>query len=160
MHNLSHGALSGAIALVLSAAALAQETTTRLDEVVVTAPAMSEPLTVVTDPKAPRQPVPAYDGADYLKTLTDDEDLIRYASFWKFVNRNLFSALEAAQRACQTAPENANAWGILAEVHVSNGNLKEALTAVEKACQLTKSKKDLEKYETLSKQIKASSEKK
>ncbi|MBC7490071.1 MAG: TonB-dependent copper receptor [Glaciimonas sp.] len=40
-----------------------------LPEVVVTASQMSSPLTVVTDPKAPRQPVPAQDGADYLKTI-------------------------------------------------------------------------------------------
>lgn len=37
--------------------------------VVVTAERMQEPLTVVTDPKAPRQPIPAHDGADYLKTI-------------------------------------------------------------------------------------------
>ena len=43
--------------------------TVPLPEVVVTAPQMSTPLTVVTDPKAPRQPVPAHDGADYLKTI-------------------------------------------------------------------------------------------
>jgi iron complex outermembrane receptor protein len=36
--------------------------------VVVTAP-MSRPLAVETDPRAPRQPVPAHDGADYLKTI-------------------------------------------------------------------------------------------
>jgi len=40
-----------------------------LDPVVVTAAPMSDPLTVVTDAKAPRQPVPAHDGADYLKTI-------------------------------------------------------------------------------------------
>ena len=40
-----------------------------LDELVVTAPQSSEPLTVTTDPKKPRQPVPAHDGADYLKTI-------------------------------------------------------------------------------------------
>lgn len=40
-----------------------------LDPVVVTAVPMSDPLVVVTDPKAPRQPVPAHDGADYLKTI-------------------------------------------------------------------------------------------
>lgn len=40
-----------------------------MDEVVVTAPQSSEPLTVTTDPKKPRQPVPAHDGADYLKTI-------------------------------------------------------------------------------------------
>jgi len=40
-----------------------------LKPVVVTAPLMSDPLTVVVDAKAPRQPVPAHDGADYLKTI-------------------------------------------------------------------------------------------
>lgn len=43
--------------------------TVTLEPVVVTAPAMSAPLTVTTDPQAPRQPVPAHDGADYLKTI-------------------------------------------------------------------------------------------
>lgn len=36
---------------------------------VVTAVQQSSPLTVVADPKDPRQPVPAADGADYLKTI-------------------------------------------------------------------------------------------
>jgi len=36
---------------------------------VITAVAQSSPLTVVTDPKQPRQPIPASDGADYLKTI-------------------------------------------------------------------------------------------
>ncbi len=40
-----------------------------LARVVVTAPAMDAPLTVVTDPKAPRQPIPAHDGADFLKSI-------------------------------------------------------------------------------------------
>jgi len=40
-----------------------------LGEVVVTAPAMADPLTVVMDPKAPRQPLPASDGASYLKNI-------------------------------------------------------------------------------------------
>jgi outer membrane receptor for ferrienterochelin and colicin len=40
-----------------------------LDEVIVTASRMHAPLTVITDPKAPRQPLPAHDGADYLKTI-------------------------------------------------------------------------------------------
>jgi len=36
---------------------------------VITAVAPSSPLTVITDPKDPRQPVPASDGGDYLKTI-------------------------------------------------------------------------------------------
>lgn len=59
-------------ASMLLPAAIAQtrsEEPVRLPDVVVTAPRMQEPLTVTTDPKAPRQPVPAHDGADYLKTI-------------------------------------------------------------------------------------------
>ncbi|KZC15380.1 TonB-dependent copper receptor [Rhodanobacter sp. FW510-R12] len=37
--------------------------------IVVTAVMQDSPLTVITDPKAPRQPVPASDGADFLKTI-------------------------------------------------------------------------------------------
>lgn len=56
-----------AVALVMSGMASAETAT--LDEVVVTAPQSVEPLTVKTNPKKPRQPVPAHDGADYLKTI-------------------------------------------------------------------------------------------
>lgn len=55
-----------AVALAMGSMAQAAET---LDEVVVTAPQSTEPLTVTTNPKKPRQPVPAHDGADYLKTI-------------------------------------------------------------------------------------------
>ena len=55
-----------AVALAMSSMAQAAGT---LDEVVVTAPQSAEPLTVKTNPKKPRQPVPAHDGADYLKTI-------------------------------------------------------------------------------------------
>jgi len=43
--------------------------TRTLDTLVVTAAAPDSPLTWVTDPRLPRQPVPASDGADYLKTV-------------------------------------------------------------------------------------------
>ena len=42
---------------------------TELSPTVITAIAQSSPLTVVTNPKDPRQPVPASDGGDYLKTI-------------------------------------------------------------------------------------------
>lgn len=60
--------LAATLALAVATAVRAEEAT-RIEEVVVTAPMVSEPLTVVTDPKAPRQPVPAHDGADYLKNI-------------------------------------------------------------------------------------------
>lgn len=50
-------------------AAEEEQATFTLDEVVVTAPAVSNPLMVETDPKAPRQPVPAADGGGYLKNI-------------------------------------------------------------------------------------------
>lgn len=40
-----------------------------IEELVVTGVRMDEPLNLSTDPKAPRQPLPAADGADYLKTI-------------------------------------------------------------------------------------------
>ena len=42
---------------------------TTTDPVVITGVAPSAPLTVTTDPKIPRQPLPASDGTDYLKTI-------------------------------------------------------------------------------------------
>jgi iron complex outermembrane receptor protein len=58
-----------ALALLPTLAAGQTGRTITLDEVVVTASPMDDPLTVTTDPKAPRQPLPAHDGADYLKTI-------------------------------------------------------------------------------------------
>ncbi|TBU91593.1 TonB-dependent copper receptor [Pseudomonas dryadis] len=57
--------------LGFSAAALAAESPARheLQATVITAVQQRSPLTVVTDPKAPRQPVPATDASDYLKTI-------------------------------------------------------------------------------------------
>ncbi len=67
-HSLLFAALAAAPAIAPFAVALAADTASP-DTVVVTAPRMSEPLTVTTDPKAPRQPLPAHDGADYLKSI-------------------------------------------------------------------------------------------
>ena len=40
-----------------------------IETLVVTAEREATPLTVVTDPRKPRQPLPAHDGADYLKSI-------------------------------------------------------------------------------------------
>jgi iron complex outermembrane receptor protein len=67
-----HFAVRASVAAVLAALASplwAETLTTTLDEVVVTAPRMEEPLTVVLDPKTPQQPVPANDGASFLKNV-------------------------------------------------------------------------------------------
>ena len=60
------------IALALYASTLpawADDAVLTFPPIVVTAPMQESPLTVVTDPKAPRQPVPASDGADFLKSI-------------------------------------------------------------------------------------------
>lgn len=56
-------------ACTAASATHAADTPQTLPPVVVTAPMQTDPLTVVTDPKAPRQPVPASDGADFLKSI-------------------------------------------------------------------------------------------
>ncbi|MDX3773594.1 TonB-dependent copper receptor [Chromatiaceae bacterium AAb-1] len=53
------------------AVAQTTDTTTSADieRILVTGEALNEPATVITDPRKPRQPLPAHDGADYLKTI-------------------------------------------------------------------------------------------
>ncbi len=59
-------ALLGGACLSLSAA---HAQVAPLDSMVVTAERDDAPLTVTTDPRKPRQPLPAHDGADFLKTI-------------------------------------------------------------------------------------------
>ena len=62
--------LAAAMATTFSAGAQsAPDGVTTLDPVVITGVAPSAPLTFTTDPKLPRQPLPASDGTDYLKTI-------------------------------------------------------------------------------------------
>ena len=63
--------LGALIATALVGPALAADAlpAQQMAPVVVTAPMPDSPLTVVTDPKAPRQPEPASDGADLLKSI-------------------------------------------------------------------------------------------
>ena len=73
--SIRFSSLSAAVLLVLSAPALADtpaDIATNpfdLDAIIVTAAAPVSALTFDTSPKLPRQPVPASDGADYLKTI-------------------------------------------------------------------------------------------
>ncbi|HSM11405.1 MAG TPA: TonB-dependent copper receptor, partial [Lysobacter sp.] len=57
------------VSLPAFAADLPQDVAATFDAVVVTAVRPVSPLTFETDPRLPRQPVPASDGADYLKTI-------------------------------------------------------------------------------------------
>lgn len=76
MHVLTARALSAIVLAMLAAPAHARSgdqaddlAAHLLDMVVVTAAAPQSPLTFELDPKLPRQPVPASDGADYLRTI-------------------------------------------------------------------------------------------
>jgi len=70
MNSRLRQALLTALSCALPITAVADESAPRtLDTLLVTASAPSAPLTWTTDPRLPRQPVPASDGADYLKTV-------------------------------------------------------------------------------------------
>ncbi|MEW5726416.1 MAG: TonB-dependent copper receptor [Pseudomonadota bacterium] len=66
---IAAAALTAAGLTAAPAVPAAAEEVQALEEVIVTAPRMEEPLVVETDPKRPRTPVPAADGAGYLKTI-------------------------------------------------------------------------------------------
>jgi len=73
--QFAHAALlgmlaSGALAAEAEHAGHAEHAeAVELAPMVITGVGQQSPLTVVTDPKIPRQPMPASDGADYLKTI-------------------------------------------------------------------------------------------
>lgn len=67
---IAHAALLGfAICAPLQAYAANEQDVAQLAPIVITSVAQQSPITVVTDPRIARQPVPASDGADYLKTI-------------------------------------------------------------------------------------------
>ena len=63
--------LSSALLLALTEPAMAQATSkvTQLETILVTQVTPDSPLTYTTNPKLPRQPIPASDATDYLKTI-------------------------------------------------------------------------------------------
>jgi len=58
-----------AMPILFSGQLLAYDETVKLDQIIVTDVPTSEVLTIRTDPRNPRQPLPANDGADYLKSI-------------------------------------------------------------------------------------------
>ena len=67
---LAHAAVLGAVICApLQAGAATEQEAAQLAPMVITGVAQQSPITVVTDPRIPRQPVPASDAADYLKTI-------------------------------------------------------------------------------------------
>lgn len=64
-----HSALSLAVTACCSYAAASLADSNDMEQMVVTGVKTELPLNLATDPKKPRQPLPANDGADYLKTI-------------------------------------------------------------------------------------------
>ena len=62
-------ALGLCMAVPLQVNAADKPTVMQLEPMVITGVAQQSPIKVVTDPRIPRQPVPASDAADYLKTI-------------------------------------------------------------------------------------------
>lgn len=95
--QLAHAALLG----MLAGPVLADEhaghhaghaDSVELTPMVITGVAQQSPLTVVTDPKIPRQPVPASDAADYLKTIPGFSSIRSGGSNGDPVLRGLFGS--------------------------------------------------------------------
>ncbi len=67
---LSPKPIALAVAMMIAGnSAYANQNVTILEDVVVTAAQMTTPTTIELDPKVPRQPLPAHDGADFLKSI-------------------------------------------------------------------------------------------
>ena len=67
---LSPKPIALAVAMMIAGnSAYANQNVTILEDVVVTAAQMTTPTTIELDPKVPRQPLPAHDGADFLKSV-------------------------------------------------------------------------------------------
>jgi tetratricopeptide (TPR) repeat protein len=101
-------------------------------------------------------------GADYLQGILsgDAMPLIRFAEYWKFQNKNLEWALKAARAACRAEPQSAEAWSILAETLVAQGQLADALGAMEKAVKFERNSDQREKYQKRCAEIRNSLSKK
>ncbi len=96
--QFAHAALlgllaSGALAAEHDHAAHSEQAdSVELAPMVITGVAQQTPLTVVTDPKIPRQPVPASDAADYLKTIPGFSSIRSGGSNGDPVLRGLFGS--------------------------------------------------------------------
>ncbi len=93
-------------------------------------------------------------GHEHLLTIKNHPtSLYFYASFWNRQNKNLLSALEAAETACQIDKLNPRQWVTKAEILANLGKNKEALIAVDKATSIDKYNDVKEEIDKLRKQL-------
>ncbi|EFW30102.1 TonB-dependent copper receptor [Selenomonas artemidis F0399] len=69
MHNMNMSGMNGMTGSAPAQAVLDESYAFTLPEIVVTGYRSESPLTIVTDPRKPRQPIPAADGGGYLKSI-------------------------------------------------------------------------------------------
>ena len=69
MHNMNMSGMNGMTGSAPAQAVLDESYAFTLPEIVVTGYRSASPLTIVTDPRKPRQPIPAADGGGYLKSI-------------------------------------------------------------------------------------------
>jgi len=93
-------------------------------------------------------------GPEHLKKITDDPRALDfYASFWGYQEKNMSSALEAAELACKLDKDNPRLWTTRARILMTLGRYDHALMALDKAISLEKYKEEIEKHEPMRKQI-------
>lgn len=93
-------------------------------------------------------------GPEYPSKISDDPKALNlYASFWGYQEKNLPSALKAAERACQIDKDNPRQWSAMARILMGLGRHEEALKALDRAISLEKYKDDKERHEPIRKQL-------
>jgi len=93
-------------------------------------------------------------GPEYLSNITNDSRALNfYASFWSFQDKNMSSALEAAELACKIDKDNPRPWTTRARILMYLGSHEHALMALDKAISLEKYKEEKEKHEPMRKQL-------
>jgi tetratricopeptide (TPR) repeat protein len=93
-------------------------------------------------------------GPEYLSEIYNDPQALNYyASFWGYQEKNMSSALEAAELACKLDKDNPRIWTTRARILMTLGRNEHALMALDKAISLEKYKEDKERHEPMRKQI-------
>ena len=93
-------------------------------------------------------------GPAYLSNITNDPRALNYyAAFWSYQDKNMFSALEAAEIACKIDKDKPRPWTTRARILMNLGNYEHALMALDKAISLDKYKEEKEEHESMRKQL-------
>ena len=93
-------------------------------------------------------------GPEYLSGIANDPMALNfYAGFWSYQDKNMYSALEAAEISCKIDKDKPRPWTIRARILMNLGNYEHALMALDKAISLDKYKEEKEEHESMRKQL-------